>query len=123
MYIPPTNTQLEAAAREYCRLSNIDAESPVRLQNPIPGANGPITALPRWKFIANSIADQARLNEAMHVAGIVNESTNLVNWLKDVSVVNNGVSTTIGAMWNNAETAQMIGNLEDLEARRPIKVE
>ncbi len=65
--MPPTTTQLEAAAREYCRLSNMDAEALVRLQQPIPGANGPIDKLPKWRFVANAVADQWRLNEAMRV--------------------------------------------------------
>lgn len=65
--MPPTATQLEAAAREYCRLSNMDAEALVRLQQPIPGANGPIDKLPKWRFIGSAIQDQWRLNEAMRV--------------------------------------------------------
>lgn len=100
MYNPPTNTQLEAAAREYCRLSNMDADAPVRLQQPIVGANGPIDSLPRWRFLANSILDQSRLNEAMRVG--FSDNPKIVQ---------------------ESETAQMLRNLEDLEARRPIKVD
>ncbi len=67
MTTQPTPAQLEAAARAYCRLSYMDAEALVRLQQPIPGANGPIDKLPRWRFIGSSILDQWRLDEAMRV--------------------------------------------------------
>jgi len=67
MTTQPTPAQLEAAARHYCLLAGLNADEPLKLKQPIPGANGPINSIPRWQALTPPILDQWRLNEAMNV--------------------------------------------------------
>lgn len=62
-----TLPQLEAAARHYCWLAQLDPEEQLKLPKPIPGAQGPVTAIPRWQAIGNALLDQWRVNEALRV--------------------------------------------------------
>jgi len=59
--------QLEVAARHYCLLAGLNADEPLRLQKPIPGAQGPIDSIPRWQAVGNALLDQYRINEALRV--------------------------------------------------------
>ena len=56
-----TNSQLETAAREYCRLAGIDPEAEV-VTSPPPNADGTVNAVciwvPAWRQVASMIAQQ-----------------------------------------------------------------
>jgi hypothetical protein len=66
-----TETQLEIAAREYCRLAGIDAEKKVGT-SPAPNPDGTVNMVclwvPAWKPVAEMIAQQDLVRHCIDLA-------------------------------------------------------